>query len=133
MYKWKVKELENEQKAKKPNKLLFICNTQWEKHPDKRNSFFHKKIIEDAEYHKWGLLSTLELYKALLKIYNNELSKEEVINVWSEVISPNYQIKRVNRHLKTVRRTISDGELEDLMEKLRDARREVNRIKRERK
>lgn len=57
----------------------------------------------------------------------------KVIDVWLDMISPKYRIKREKRHIETTRRSISDVELEDLFKKLHDARVEVNELEKNQK
>lgn len=78
MYKWHVEELNKENLNLKKIKQVFICNAYIDKNPEERGDFFDKKVIEVSEYQNWGLLSTLELYNGLLKIWNGELKKEDV-------------------------------------------------------
>ncbi len=81
MYKWHVMELEKKEEIEKKIKQIFICNAYRNKKPEERGSFFDQKVIRNSESHEWGLLSTLELYNALLKIWNGELTKEQVISI----------------------------------------------------
>ncbi|NVM44104.1 MAG: hypothetical protein HWN79_04215 [Candidatus Lokiarchaeota archaeon] len=80
MYKWHAEELEKEkeEESMKRIKQIFICNAYRNKKPEERGSFFDKTVIKKSESQEWGLLSTLELYNALLKIWNGELTKEQV-------------------------------------------------------
>ena len=81
MYKWHVEELEKEEESVKRIKQIFICNAYRNKKPEERGCFFDQKVIKKSESHEWGLLSTLELYNALIKIWNGELTKEQVISI----------------------------------------------------
>ncbi len=81
MYKWRVAELQNKVESLKKIKQVFICNAYRNKKPEERGDFFDQKVIKISESHDWALLSTLELYKSLLKIWNGELKKEEVISI----------------------------------------------------
>ena len=81
MYKWRVVELEKEEETVKKIKQIFICNAYRNKKPEERGSFFDQKVIKISESHDWGLLSTQELYNALLKISKGELAKEQVISI----------------------------------------------------
>ena len=80
MYKWHVAELQKEEESAKRIKQIFICNAYRNKKPEERGTFFDQKVIKISESHDWALLSTLELYNSLLKIWNGELKKEEVIS-----------------------------------------------------
>ncbi len=81
MYKWHLEELQKEEESVKKIKQIFICNSYRNIKPEERGNFFDQKIINISESHEWGLLSTLELYKSLLKIWNGELTKEEVSSI----------------------------------------------------
>jgi len=81
MYKWRVAELQKEEESVKKIKQIFICNAYRNKKPEERGNFFDQKVIKISESHDWGLLSTLELYNSLLKIWDGELKKEEVISI----------------------------------------------------
>ncbi len=81
MYKWHVMEIEKEEESVKKTKQIFICNAHRNKKPEERGSFFDQKVIKNSESHEWGLLSTLELYNSLIKIWNGELTKEQVISI----------------------------------------------------
>ena len=80
MFKWIAEEKEKELESKKKIKQIFVCNAFREKVPTKRGLFFHERVIELAKVHHWGLLSTLNLYHALLKIHEKELRKEDVMS-----------------------------------------------------
>ena len=80
MYKWLFEELKKEEENVKRIKQIFICNAYRNKKPEERGSFFDQKVIKNSESHEWGLLSTLELYNALIKIWNGELTKDQVIS-----------------------------------------------------
>ncbi len=79
MFKWIAEEKVKETKSKKKVKQLFICNAFRDIIPTTRESYFHERVIELSKVHHWGLLSTLELYHALLKIRKKELKKEDII------------------------------------------------------
>ncbi len=81
MYKWRVEELEKGEENVKRIKQIFICNAYRNKKLEERGNFFDQKVIKIAESQDWGLLSTRELYKSLLKIWKGELRKEEVISI----------------------------------------------------
>lgn len=81
MYKWRVAESKKKEESVKKLKLIFICNAYRDKKPEERGDFFDQKVIEISEFYGWGLLSTQELYNSLLKIWNNELKKEEVVSI----------------------------------------------------
>lgn len=52
----------------------------------------------------------------------------EVIDTWSETISPEFMIKREGRYLVTTRRSISDTGIKKLFQKLHDAQVEVDNL-----
>lgn len=79
MFKWYADESQKETASKKKVKQIFICNAFRKKIPNERSSFFYKKVIDFSKIHNWGLLSTLNLYHALLKIRDGKLKKGEVI------------------------------------------------------
>jgi len=81
MYKWHVAELQKEEETVKKIRQIFICNAYRNKKPEERGNYFDEKVIKISESHNWGLLSALELYNSLLKIWNGELKKEEVISM----------------------------------------------------
>lgn len=81
MFKWYAEETQKETVSKKKVKQIFICNAFRKKIPDERSSFFNRKVIDFSKIHNWGLLSTLNLYQALLKIHDGKLKKEEVISI----------------------------------------------------
>ena len=80
MFKWIAEEKEKEVESKKKIKQIFICNAFREEVPTKRGSFFHERVIELSKVHHWGLLSTSNLYHALLKIHEKELRKEDIMS-----------------------------------------------------
>ena len=80
MYKWLVEGMDNVEEHEKEIRQIFICNAYRDLKIKERGDYFHEKVIEVAITHKWGLLSTLELYYALLKIHKNELDMNQFIN-----------------------------------------------------
>ena len=40
---------------------------------------FHEEAVKTAEFHEWGLLSTLELFNAFLMLEKEEITKETVV------------------------------------------------------
>lgn len=81
MYKWLAEELQKAKESKKLIKQIFICNAQRKRNPSERECCFDDNVVEIAKTHNWGLLSTLDLYYALLKIEQEEISKDDVISM----------------------------------------------------
>ncbi len=80
MFKWHLDELEKNEHRAKHIKQIFICNAYRELNPEDRDDFFDENIVKISETHNWGLLSTLELYNALVKVWKKELESKEIIS-----------------------------------------------------
>lgn len=61
-------------------KGIFIANYGIDEEPDKRGEAFSKDAIKLANNHNICLLTTLQIYYSLLKIWEGKISKEEVRN-----------------------------------------------------
>ncbi len=86
MYRWRVDELDNEEKSIKSLKLLLICNTEQKIEPRDRKEPFHERTIDEAIKLGWGLLSTLELFHALEKVASKEIDKEQILVALEEQV-----------------------------------------------
>ena len=90
---------------------------------EKRRSFYCKKL--SRLLYQEGHISMLEM--------SDQLSvSEKVIKNWSSRISPDYGIKRVNRHIKVEpRRVFEVSEMYELLDEFIPAREEIEREMRE--
>ena len=91
--------------------ILYIFSLSFEAEKDRKKYF--PRITRDL----------LEKNKLIsIKNFANELNVNEgVIIICIDLINPDLQIMKNNRYIKTTQRSISDSELEVIMEQLRQA------------
>lgn len=100
--------------------LIFISVSLLSLEEEKERKIYYPTLLREI-LEKNGLIGINELAKQL-NVSN------EVINIWLEIINPNYQIKKAQRHIKTLKRSISNEEIKELMKNLKEAQREVDKI-----